>query len=122
MEKVKFTQLKMLRKPLLGKLAYVVRGPARSSQSCTPRRHCDNSSSRLFGVRLGLNEIVVHDISSLEIDVLFYISKISLARGNKTHNSGPPRTWRRFSNKLVILEITGVVQQNISWPSECFLH
>lgn len=106
---MEFIQLKMLGKPLLGKLAYIVCGPARSSQSCTPKRHCNNSSSRLFGVRLSLNKIVVYEISSFKIDVLFYISKILLVRENKIYNSGLLYTWRRFSNKLVIFEITGNV-------------
>jgi len=84
MGRVEFIQLKILGKPLLGKLAYIVCGPARSSQSCTPKRHCNNSSSRLFGVRLSLNKIVVYDISSFEIDVLFILVKSHLLKKTKS--------------------------------------
>jgi hypothetical protein len=93
---VEFIQLKMLGKPLLGKLAYIVCRPARSSQSCTPKKYCNNSSSRLFGVRLSLNKIVIYKISSFKIDILFYINKILLIRENKIYNSGLLYIWRRF--------------------------
>ena len=83
MGRVEFIQLKILGKPLLGKLAYIVCGPARSSQSCTPKRHCNNSSSRLFGVRLSLNKIVVYDISSFEID-FFILVKSHLLEKTKS--------------------------------------
>ncbi len=113
----------MLVESLLSDLADVIRRSSVSGNASASRRNRDDGAEWLLGVGLRLDEVVCHDISAFKVDLLhrLLVSRHMISK-TMTYNSSPPLIWRSLANKLVVLEISSIVDQNIRGPSKCFLH